>query len=87
MKKIIDIIVFKYIEFKTMVTRKRRRGTTWDKFQFALFVDGINDFREYFIREDNMNQTIYTIIKIYAYLLLTVCVSGIVGATYKLLTL
>jgi len=34
-----------------------------------------------------MNQTIYTIIKIYAYLLLTVCVSAMVGATYKLFTL
>lgn len=37
MKKIIDIIVFKYIEFKLWLHAKKN-GTTWDKFQFALFV-------------------------------------------------
>jgi hypothetical protein len=36
MKKIIDSIVFKYIEFKLWLHEKKN-GSTWDKFQFALF--------------------------------------------------
>lgn len=37
MKKLIDSIVFKFIEFKIWLHQKKN-GTTWDKFQFALFV-------------------------------------------------
>ena len=37
MSKIIDKIVFKFIEFKIWQHQKKN-GTTWDKFQFALFV-------------------------------------------------
>lgn len=36
MKKIIDSIVFKFIEFKIWLHQKKN-GTTWDKFQYALF--------------------------------------------------
>jgi len=36
MKKYIDLIVFKYIEFKIWLHQKKN-GSTWDKFQFALF--------------------------------------------------
>jgi hypothetical protein len=36
MKKLIDNIVFKFIEFKIWLHQKKN-GTTWDKFQFALF--------------------------------------------------
>jgi hypothetical protein len=36
MKKIIDSIVFKFIEFKIWLHQKKN-GSTWDKFQFALF--------------------------------------------------
>ena len=36
MKKIIDNIVFKFIEFKIWLHQKKN-GSTWDKFQFALF--------------------------------------------------
>ena len=37
MKKIIDNIVFKFIELKVWLHQKKN-GSTWDKFQFALFV-------------------------------------------------
>ena len=37
MRKLIDNIVFKFIEFKIWLHQKKN-GTTWDKFQFALFV-------------------------------------------------
>jgi hypothetical protein len=37
MRKLIDSIVFKFIEFKIWLHQKKN-GTTWDKFQFALFV-------------------------------------------------
>lgn len=37
MRKLIDIIVFKFIEFKIWLHQKKN-GSTWDKFQFALFV-------------------------------------------------
>ena len=37
MKKLIDKAVFKFIEFKVWLHQKKN-GTTWDKFQFALFV-------------------------------------------------
>ena len=37
MRKIIDSIVFKFIEFKIWLHQKKN-GSTWDKFQFALFV-------------------------------------------------
>jgi hypothetical protein len=36
MKKLIDNIVIKFIEFKIWLHQKKN-GTTWDKFQFALF--------------------------------------------------
>jgi hypothetical protein len=36
MRKLIDSIVFKFIEFKIWLHQKKN-GTTWDKFQFALF--------------------------------------------------
>ena len=36
MRKLIDNIVFKFIEFKVWLHQKKN-GTTWDKFQFALF--------------------------------------------------
>lgn len=36
MKKLIDNIVFKFIEFKIWLHQKKN-GSTWDKFQFALF--------------------------------------------------
>ena len=36
MRKLIDIIVFKFIEFKIWLHQKKN-GSTWDKFQFALF--------------------------------------------------
>jgi len=36
MSKIIDKIVFKFIEFKVWLQQKKE-GSTWDKFQFALF--------------------------------------------------
>jgi hypothetical protein len=37
MRKLIDNIVFKFIEFKIWLHQKKN-GSTWDKFQFALFV-------------------------------------------------
>ena len=37
MRKYIDLIVFKYIELKLWLHAKKN-GSTWDKFQFALFV-------------------------------------------------
>ena len=37
MRKLIDSIVFKFIEFKVWLHQKKN-GSTWDKFQFALFV-------------------------------------------------
>jgi hypothetical protein len=37
MKKLIDKAVFKFIEFKIWLHQKKN-GSTWDKFQFALFV-------------------------------------------------
>jgi hypothetical protein len=37
MRKLIDKIVFKFIEFKIWLHQKKN-GSTWDKFQFALFV-------------------------------------------------
>ena len=37
MRKIIDNIVFKFIEFKIWLHQKKN-GSTWDKFKFALFV-------------------------------------------------
>jgi hypothetical protein len=36
MRKLIDNIVFKFIEFKIWLHQKKN-GSTWDKFQFALF--------------------------------------------------
>jgi len=36
MRKIIDSIVFNFIEFKVWLQQKKE-GSTWDKFQFALF--------------------------------------------------
>ena len=36
MRKLIDNIIFKFIEFKIWLHQKKN-GTTWDKFQFALF--------------------------------------------------
>jgi len=36
MRKLIDKIVFKFIEFKVWLQQKKE-GSTWDKFQFALF--------------------------------------------------
>lgn len=85
MKKLIEYFIIKYIDFKIWI-HKKKRGSTWDKFQYGI-LDGYIDFNKYFIGQDYMNQTIYTIIKIYAYLLLTVCVCAMVGATYKLFTL
>ena len=37
MRKLIDKIVFKFIEFKIWLHQKKE-GSTWDKFQFALLV-------------------------------------------------
>jgi len=37
MRKLIDKVVFKFIEFKVWLHQKKN-GNTWDKFQFALFV-------------------------------------------------
>ena len=37
MKKLIDKAIFKFIELKLWLHQKRE-GSTWDKFQFALFV-------------------------------------------------
>jgi hypothetical protein len=37
MRKLIDNIVFKFIEFKIWLHQKKN-GSTWDKFQFALLV-------------------------------------------------
>ena len=36
MRKLIDKIVFKFIEFKIWLHQKKK-GSTWDKFQFGLF--------------------------------------------------
>ena len=36
MRKLIDKIVFKFIEFKVWLHQKKN-GTTWDKFQYGLF--------------------------------------------------
>ena len=36
MRKLIDKIVFKFIEFKIWL-HKKKNGTTWDKFQYGLF--------------------------------------------------
>ena len=36
MRKLIDKAVFKFIEFKVWLKQKKE-GSTWDKFQFALF--------------------------------------------------
>ena len=36
MRKYINLIVFKYIELKLWLHAKKN-GSTWDKFQFALF--------------------------------------------------
>ena len=36
MRKLIDNIVFKYIELKVWLHAKRN-GTTWDKFQYGVF--------------------------------------------------
>ena len=36
MRKIINSIVFKFIEFKIWLHIKKN-GSTWDKFQFGLF--------------------------------------------------
>jgi len=37
MRKLIDNIVFKFIEFKVWLHQKKE-GSTWDKFQFGLLV-------------------------------------------------
>ena len=37
MRKLIDNIVFKFIEFEVWL-HQNKNGSTWDKFQFALFV-------------------------------------------------
>ena len=36
MRKYIDLIVFKYIELKLWL-HKKKNGSTWNKFQFGLF--------------------------------------------------
>jgi len=36
MRKLTDKILFKFIEFKVWLHQKKN-GSTWDKFQFALF--------------------------------------------------
>ena len=36
MKKLINKAIFKFIELKLWLHQKKN-GTTWDKFQFALF--------------------------------------------------
>ena len=36
MRKYIDLAIFKFIEFKIWLHQKKE-GSTWDKFQFALF--------------------------------------------------
>jgi len=36
MRKYIDLIVFKYIELKLFL-HKKKNGSTWNKFEFGLF--------------------------------------------------
>ena len=36
MRKLIDKAIFKFIKFKVWLHQKKE-GSTWDKFQFALF--------------------------------------------------
>ena len=50
MRKLIDKAIFKFIEFKVWLHQKKRGFSTWDKFQFALFVDVSNGFNKYSIR-------------------------------------
>lgn len=36
MKKLIEYFIIKYIDFKIWI-HKKKRGSTWDKFQYGIF--------------------------------------------------